>query len=123
MGLHHKICHVLGGSFDLPHAQTHAVMIAHIAAYNADAAPVAMQRIARALNAADAWTGLHDLVRGLNVPLSLEALGMPEDGIERAIELIAQNAYSNPRPPDAHALRVMLTRAWRGEPPVRIELN
>ncbi|SAK60105.1 iron-containing alcohol dehydrogenase [Caballeronia hypogeia] len=121
MGLHHKICHVLGGSFDLPHAHTHAVMISHIAAYNADAAPVAMQRIARALNAPDAWTGLYELARGLNVPLSLEALGMPEDGVDRAIELITQNAYLNPRQPDPRALRVMLARAWRGERPVRIE--
>ncbi|CAB3810033.1 maleylacetate reductase [Paraburkholderia fynbosensis] len=121
MGLHHKICHALGGSFDLPHAQTHAIMIAHVAAYNADAAPVAMMRIARALNAQDAWTGLHELARALNVPLSLEAIGMPEDGIDLAIERITQNAYSNPRTPDASTLRVMLTRAWNGEPPARVE--
>lgn len=121
MGLHHKICHVLGGSFDLPHAQTHAIMIAHVAAYNADAAPVAMTRLARALKARDAWTGLYELARVLNVPLSLKEIGMPEDSIGLAIERITQNAYSNPRMPDARTLRVMLTRAWNGEPPARVK--
>ncbi|WP_277184257.1 maleylacetate reductase [Caballeronia sp. BR00000012568055] len=120
MGLHHKICHVLGGSFDLPHAQTHAIMIAHVAAYNADAAPAAMTRIARALNAQDAWSGLHELARALNMPLSLKAIGMPEDGTDVAIERVTQNAYSNPRTPDARTLRIMLTRAWNGEPPARV---
>jgi maleylacetate reductase len=121
MGLHHKICHVLGGSFDLPHAQTHAVMIPHVAAYNADAAPHAMERIARALKAQNAWSGLHDLARSLDAPLSLEALGMPQEGIDRTIELVMQNAYSNPRAPDARALRIMLARAFKGEAPERIE--
>ena len=51
MGLHHKLCHALGGAFDLPHAQTHAVMLPYVAAYNACAAAPAMARVARALGA------------------------------------------------------------------------
>ncbi|AET92649.1 iron-containing alcohol dehydrogenase [Burkholderia sp. YI23] len=117
MGLHHKICHVLGGTFDLPHAQTHAVMLAHVVAYNAAAAPHAMTSIARALHTKDAWSGLHDLAKSLGAPLSLAALGMPEAGIDHALELVMRNAYSNPRAPEARALRIMLERAWKGLPP------
>jgi alcohol dehydrogenase class IV len=120
MGLHHKICHVLGGTFDLPHAQTHAVMIAHVAAYNADAASDAMQRIARALNAHEAWIGLHTLALSLGAPTSLAELGMPESGIERAVELACRDTYANPRRPDAPFIRQMLERAWKGLPPARV---
>ncbi len=121
MSLHHKICHVLGGTFNLAHAQTHAVMIPHVVAYNAHAAANAMSRIARALNARHAWTGLHELAVRLDVPRSLETLGMPESGIDRAVELIMQNSYSNPRAPDAHALGHMLRQAWKGIPPEPME--
>jgi alcohol dehydrogenase class IV len=121
MGLHHKICHVLGGAFDLPHAQTHAIMIAHVAAFNADAAAPAMKRIARALNAEHAWTGLHDLAASLGVPRSLEAIGMPEAGIDHAIDLVTRNAYANPRAPESRPLRAMLERAWKGLPPALVE--
>ncbi|WP_213780717.1 maleylacetate reductase [Caballeronia sp. dw_276] len=121
MGLHHKICHVLGGTFNLAHAQTHAVMIPHVVAYNAHAASDAMLRIARALNARHAWTGLHELAVKLDAPRSLETLGMPESGIERAVELTMQNFYSNPRAPDADALLHMLRQAWRGVPPEPME--
>jgi alcohol dehydrogenase class IV len=121
MGLHHKICHVLGGTFDLQHAQTHAVLIPHVVAYNAHAAPLAMARIARALNARHAWTGLYELAVELDAPRSLEALGMLESGIDRAVELIMQNTYSNPRAPDVHALGHMLRQAWKGVPPEPME--
>jgi maleylacetate reductase len=121
MGLHHKICHVLGGTFNLAHAQTHAVMIPHVVAYNAHAASHAMTRIVRALNARHAWAGLYQLAVDLDAPRSLEALGMPESGIDRAVELIMQNTYSNPRAPDVHALGHMLRQAWQGVPPEPIE--
>jgi maleylacetate reductase len=121
MALHHKICHVLGGTFNLPHAETHAVMIPHVTAYNADAAPAAMARVARALGETEAWEGLHWLAKSLGAPTSLAELGMPEDGIQRATDLITQNAYTNPRTPDSASVRAMLERAWRGLPPKRTQ--
>ncbi|MCP3712435.1 maleylacetate reductase [Paraburkholderia sp. CNPSo 3274] len=117
MGLHHKICHVLGGTFDLAHAQTHAVMIPHVVAYNAHAASSAMTRIARALGARHAWTGLYELGVELDAPRSLRALGMPEAGIDRAMELIMKNTCSNPRAPDVRALGHMPRQALEGLPP------
>jgi maleylacetate reductase len=118
MSLHHKLCHVLGGSFDLPHAETHAIVLPHVVAYNAEAAPEAMRRIARALGAPDATLGLFSLQRRLNVPLALADIGMPEDGIDLAAELATRNAYANPRSLDLAALRELLARAWRGEAPL-----
>jgi maleylacetate reductase len=118
MSLHHKLCHVLGGSFDLPHAETHAIVLPHVVAYNTEAAPQAMRRIARALGAPDAVLGLFGLQRLLNVPMALADIGMPEDGIDLAAELATRNAYANPRSLDRAALRDLLARAWRGETPL-----
>ena len=58
MALHHKLCHTLGGTFNLPHAETHTVVLPHAVAYNAAAAPEAMDRIARALGARFSRGGL-----------------------------------------------------------------
>ena len=115
MSLHHKLCHVLGGTFDLPHAETHAIVLPHVVAYNTEAAPGAMRRIARALGTPDAAPGLFDLQRRLNVPVALADIGMPEDGIDLAAELATHDAYANPRSLDRAALRELLARAWRGE--------
>jgi maleylacetate reductase len=97
MALHHKLCHTLGGLFNLPHAETHTVILPHALAYNAPAAPDAMTRIATALGAPDAALGLHDLARKLAAPASLREIGMPESGIDQAADLAVKNPYWNPR--------------------------
>ena len=117
MGLHHKLCHTLGGSFNLPHAAIHTVVLPHALAYNAAAAPAAMARIARALGCADAAQGVFDLARRHNAPTSLRAIGMPADGLDRAADLAVQAAYPNPRPLERAALRALLQRAFDGQPP------
>ncbi|KMO35718.1 maleylacetate reductase [Methylobacterium aquaticum] len=117
MALHHKLCHVLGGSFDLPHAATHAVVLPHAAAYNAPAAPEAMARVARALGAADGPQGLHDLAASLGVPTALKTIGMPEAGLDRAAEAAVANSYWNPRPLEPGAIRRLLDNAFHGRRP------
>ena len=117
MALHHKLCHTLGGTFDLPHAETHTSVLPHATAYNASAAPEAMARIARALDAPDAAQGLYDLAGQLGAPRSLRELGMPEAGIERAADLAVANPYRNPRPIERDAIRTLIARAWAGDPP------
>jgi len=120
MGLHHKLCHTLGGSFNLPHAEVHTVVLPHALAYNAPAAPEAMARVARALglrHGSDAPLGLQALARTLGAPTSLAAIGMPADGLDRAAELAVQNQYANPRPLERTALRALLQRAFDGAPP------
>jgi len=117
MALHHKLCHVLGGSFDLPHAETHAIVLPHVTAYNAVAAPEAMVRIARALGASDAARALHELARRLGLPKTLAEIGMPESGIDRAADMAVHNAYANPRPVDRASVRELIAAAYRGDAP------
>ncbi|MCF4129692.1 maleylacetate reductase [Methylobacterium sp. SyP6R] len=117
MALHHKLCHVLGGSFDLPHAETHTVVLPHAAAYNAPAAPEAMARVARALGAADAPQGLYDLAASLGAPTTLEAIGMPETGLDRAAEAAVASPYWNPRALERGAIRRLLDDAFHGRRP------
>ena len=80
--LHHKLCHTLGGSFNLPHAEVHTVVLPHALAYNAAAAPEAMARIARALGAGRprARAACFDLARDHGAPIALRDIGMPADG-------------------------------------------
>lgn len=121
MGLHHKLCHVLGGSFGLPHAETHAVMLPHTVAYNAAAAPAAMQVAARALGATDVPFALHalllDVAAAAGAPTSLRALGLRAADVARAAEIAAERPYPNPRPVEANAVRALLARALDGAPP------
>ncbi|MES1202712.1 MAG: maleylacetate reductase [Pseudomonadota bacterium] len=117
MALHHKLCHVLGGSFDLPHAPTHTVILPYAVAYNAAAAPAAMKRLCRALGAPDAAKGLFDLAHSLGTPTSLQAIGMPQEGLDRAADLAVQNPYWNPRPIERGAIRALLDDAYFGRAP------
>jgi alcohol dehydrogenase class IV len=117
MSLHHKLCHALGGAFDLPHAETHTVVLPHAMAYNATAAPGAMARLARALGVAHAPQGLFDLAKSLGAPTSLKELGMPASGIEQIVALAANSPYWNPAPLDAARLRTLLNNAYEGRPP------
>lgn len=119
-GLHHKICHKLGGAFDLPHAETHSVVLPHVVAFQQPAAAELMDRVAAALGAAPggAAGALYDLAAGLGVPPSLAAIGMPPDGIERVVEpILAAAPADNPRPLDADDVRAILAAAYAGERP------
>ena len=117
MAIHHKICHTLGGSFDLPHADVHCLMIAYSSAYNRDAAPEAMARIARALDADDGPTGLYQLLQQVGVKKSLAELGMSESDLDRAADLAVTNPYFNPRPVTREGVRDMLQAAFEGRVP------
>ena len=117
MALHHKLCHTLGGSFDLPHAPTHTVVLPHAMAYNAAAAPDAMRRIAEALGVADAPGAVFDLVRAAGGPTSLRELGLAEADLDRAAELATAKPYPNPAAVTRDGIAGLLRRAWAGERP------
>lgn len=117
MSLHHKLCHTLGGSFDLPHAETHTIVLPHALAYNAEAAPEAMARIARALGAGDAAGGLYDLARAVGAPLALRDIGLEERDIDRATEIATRNPYWNPREIEADGIHRLLSDAHAGRRP------
>jgi maleylacetate reductase len=118
MALHHKLCHTLGGAFNLPHAETHAIILPHAVAYNASADPQAMSQIARALGANDAAVGLFELAGAIGVRRSLRDVGMREQDIDHASDLAVTNPYWNPRPVERDAVRGLIARAWAGAAPV-----
>ncbi|WP_278264373.1 maleylacetate reductase [Nocardia sp. AG03] len=118
-GLHHKICHVLGGAFDLPHAQTHAIVLPYVLAYNADNAADATARIARAMGRTDIVAALRELGSGLGIAGGLRDLGMTEADIDTVIDDITAIAPAdNPTPVTAEGVRAILRGAWAGSDPV-----
>lgn len=117
MALHHKLCHVLGGSFELPHAETHTVILPHAVAFNAKAVPDAMARLARALGVTEAASGLFQLVGEFEAPRNLREIGMPADGLDRAADLAVASPYKNPRVVEYDAIRALLQDAYDGRAP------
>jgi len=117
MALHHKLCHTLGGTFNLPHAETHTIVLPHALAYNAAAAPQAMARIARALGATEAPQAVYDLAQHNGAPLALGDIGLREQDLDRACDIALQNQYPNPRPLERAGLRALLQDAFEGRRP------
>jgi len=120
MALHHKLCHTLGGSFALPHAEVHTVVLPHALAFNASAVPEVMSKIARAIGAETAASGMYDLAKTNGAPVSLAAIGMKVEDLDRAAALAVKTPYWNPRPfgPDQIAdIRDLLQRAFEGVRP------
>lgn len=117
MAIHHKLCHTLGGSFNLPHAEVHTVILPHAAAYNRDAAPEAMRLISDALSTSDAARGLYELASTMGLPTSLKEIGMREDGLDHAARLATTNPYHNPRPIEYNGIRQLLEDAYWGRGP------
>lgn len=117
MALHHKLCHVLGGSFNLPHAETHSIVLPHAVRYNQDAAPDAMARIERAIQAKDAAGGIYDLEKRLGLPMRLAELGMKQADLERAARIATEAPYPNPRKVEYGPVLELLRNAYTGQRP------
>lgn len=117
MGLHHKLCHTLGGTFGLPHAETHTVILPHAMAYNAPAAQDVMNRIAEALGVADAPSGVFDLIASVGGPTSLGRLGMAQADLPEAARLAVATPYPNPRELTYQGIENLLQDAWLGSRP------
>ena len=151
-GLHHKICHVLGGTFDLPHAQTHATVLPHVLAFNAPAVPELALRLAAALGkppkascgdplaayaavphsvpvaetepaAAAAVTALQDLYRAVGAPCRLSDYGLTATDIPDAVERIVKAApASNPVAVTEENVTALLNDAFDGTAPTAVGL-
>ncbi|WP_096666623.1 maleylacetate reductase [Polaromonas sp. AET17H-212] len=117
MALHHKLCHTLGGSFNLPHAETHTIVLPHALAYNAAAAPQAMQAIAQALQGRSAAQAVFDLAQNNGAPVALKDIGMKASDLDKACDIAMQNQYPNPRPLERAAIRQLLQQAFDGQRP------
>lgn len=117
MSLHHKLCHTLGGTFDLPHAETHTAVLPHALQYNAPAVPEAISALRGALDHDEPARALYELAGQLGVSRALKDFGMPEDAIDRAADLALANPYWNPRRLERDGVRACIAAAWAGDPP------
>jgi len=117
MSLHHKLCHTLGGTFDLPHADTHAILLPHVLAFNEVAVPGLLKPICDVLKASSAGVGLYEYSKSISAPLALKDIGMPESGIGRAAELAVANPYWNPRDFDKRQIQKIIENAFHGVTP------
>jgi maleylacetate reductase len=117
VGIEHAIAQRVRQWFNLDHAHTHAVVTPYAIAFNAAAAPDAMARIARALGAADAARGLYDLNVRLGLPTGLKGLGLREDDIGKAVEVVGAVKIAHPRPVSKADLTEVISQAYFGEPP------
>ncbi|PWE56944.1 maleylacetate reductase [Metarhizobium album] len=116
MSLHHKICHTLGGSFDTPHAETHAVMLPHTIGFNAAAVPQLLAPITDIFGGTPGQ-GLYDFAKSVGSPLALRDFGLSQSDLDRAAEIATRNPYANPRPIDGTSIRALLQDAWSGDRP------
>ncbi|MGB3243537.1 MAG: maleylacetate reductase [Sulfitobacter sp.] len=117
MALHHKLCHVLGGSFGMPHAETHAIMLPHTAGFNAVAVPEKLAPVADIFGGS-VGGGLWDFAKANGAPLKLADLGLSEADLDKAAEIATRNAYENPRRFDRADIRAILDAAWQGARPM-----
>jgi maleylacetate reductase len=116
MALHHKLCHTLGGTFDLPHAATHTIVLPHALAYNAPAIPDVMTQL-RTVLGEDPASALYEFADAFGAPRALKDLGMPEQGIDEVARRALANPYWNPRPLEFEPIQSLITRAWAGQTP------
>lgn len=117
MALHHKLCHVLGGTFNTPHAETHAIVLPYVTAFNLPAADDARQRLETALGTAKVASALWELGQAVGAPRSLAALGLSEADLDKAADLVTRSPYFNPREVTRAAVRQLLDDAHAGVVP------
>lgn len=120
MAIHHKICHTLGGTYNLPHAQAHAITLAYSVHYNRNADVEAMDRLVEALgvsNREEVGLEIYRLNQSLGIPLALKDIGLPEEGPAEVAQIICDSLYYNPRDYDYEELKDLLNKAYQGLSP------
>ncbi len=116
--LHHRLCHIFGGTFGTLHAQTHAVLLPHCIAYNAAATPVGTGRIAQAMGVGNAATGIYELAKKVGAPQALQDIGVGHDDLDRVVAMVLEAPPENPEAVTEKRLRVLLEDAFKGVAPV-----
>jgi maleylacetate reductase len=116
-GLHHRLCHVLGGSFNTPHAETHTILLPHTVAYNAAATREGTARVAEAMGVANAALGIFHLAGIVGAPRALADIGFREADLDKAVAIAMETPLNNPEPVTAEKLRALLENAYHGYPP------
>jgi maleylacetate reductase len=115
IGLHHKICHVIGGHSDLPHGDTNSVILPHVVAFNAPAMPAVVSDLANTLGTKDPVRAIFELADSIGAPTSLRQLGLAQADLRPIAEEVAAKGVRNPRPVTLQNISELLERAWEGE--------
>jgi maleylacetate reductase len=116
MALHHKLAHVLGGSFNTPHAETHAILLPHTTAFNAVAVPDLLAPLGGTFGSTPGG-GLWDFAVEIGAPTKLSDLGLTATDLDRASDIAVKNPYANPRPFGRDDIRHLLQAAYEGSRP------
>ena len=119
-GLHHRLCHTFGGTFNTPHAETHTVLLPHSVAYNANATPDGTRRLADAMRVDDAANGLFELAKRIGAPMTLKEIGVNERDLDRAAAIATDTPINNPEPVTENRVRRLLENAYLGNAPQAI---
>jgi maleylacetate reductase len=118
MALHHKLCHALGGTLGLPHAEIHTAVLPHVLAFNGPAVPAAMNKLRSRLGVADPANYLLGLAENNGATMALSSLGMAAEDVATIAEIVLRSPYANPRPINADDLTGILHQALVGAPAV-----
>lgn len=116
-GLHHRLCHTLGGSFNTPHADTHAILLAYSVAYNKMAVPVGTARVAQAMGVADAAQGIYDLLHRVSAKTNLQHIGLGEADLDSAAAIATETPCNNPAEVTRERVRELFDNAFNGRRP------
>jgi maleylacetate reductase len=116
MGLHHRLCHLLGGAFDLPHADTHAALLP----YSIEAARLYRhplgQRVAAAIGSDNPAGRVWDIGRQLGLPTSLSDLGVTARAVDKLLPRLATEPSDRSV---VEARRAVIAAALSGDRPER----
>ncbi len=121
MALHHKLCHTMGGLLNLPHSETHAIILPHAVAYNEPVVGNCLKPIAKLLDHSSASRGLWEFANSLGAPNSLRTVGVTEFDLDRISEVALEQPYWNPVKIRKGPLRQLLVNALNGNPPAAIQ--
>jgi maleylacetate reductase len=126
MGLHHGLCHVLGGTANVPHGIANSIILPHAIRFNADTTAAQLLPAAQAMGISTnghppveavqvAARQIYELARGMNLPQRLRDAGVQQDDLPRIARLAFQNhtVQNNPKPiTSASQIEELLKEAW-----------
>lgn len=125
MGLHHGLCHVLGGTANVPHGIANSIILPHAMRFNADVTAPQLLPAAEAMGISS--TGLSpaavieseaqcifELIGNMNVPQRLRDAGVKQTDLPALAQLGFQNGgiKNNPKPITAAQIETLLRAAW-----------
>ncbi len=126
MGLHHGICHVLGGTTGAAHGDVNAVMLPHVIRFNLDTTALQLAPAADAMGVSSAGMSVEQAAESvaqriakwtheMGLPTRLREIGVPKDELSSLASLafVSRTVQNNPKPiTDVAVIEALLHQAW-----------